>query len=66
MEQLEIYTALFCLEYKCKPMDIQMELRLYQNNEIQVYNPTAEDILSIMDKIVAFDKIIDKIKTQEE
>lgn len=65
MEQLEIYTALFCLEYKCKPMDIQMELRLYQNNEIVVCNPTAEDISSIMDKIVAFDKIIDKIKMQE-
>ena len=62
MEQLEIYTALFCLEYKCKPMDIQIELRLYQNNEIQIYNPTPEDILSIMDKIITFDKIIDKMQ----
>ena len=30
MEQLEIYAALFCLEYKVKPADIEMELRIYQ------------------------------------
>ena len=65
MEQLEIYTALFCLEYRYKPIDIQIELRLYQNNEIAVCNPTPEDISSIMDKIITFDKIVDKIKTQE-
>ena len=29
MEQLEVYAALFCLEYKIKPADIRMELRLY-------------------------------------
>ena len=34
MEQLQIYAALFCLEYKVKPSDINIELRLYQNDEI--------------------------------
>lgn len=66
MEQLEIYAALFCLEYKCKPGDIEMELRIYQNNEILIHNPTVEDILPIMDKIVTFDKIINKIKKEGE
>lgn len=65
IEQLEIYAALFCLEYKIKPGDIDIELRIYQNDEILYHNPTAEDILPIMDKIIAFDKIIDKIKEQE-
>ena len=65
IEQLEIYAALFCLEYKVNPADIEMELRLYQNNEILYHNPTAEDIVPIMDKIIAFDKIINKIKEQE-
>ncbi len=65
MEQLEIYAALFCLEYKIKPSDIDMELRIYQNNEILCHNPTAEDIVSIMDKIITFDKVISKIKEQE-
>lgn len=66
MEQLEIYAALFCLEYNKKPSDIDMELRIYQNNEIIVHNPTVEDILPIMDKIIAFDKIIDKMKIEGE
>lgn len=66
MEQLEIYAALFCLEYNKKPSDIDIELRIYQNNEIIVHNPTVEDILPIMDKIITFDKIIDKMKIEGE
>lgn len=65
MEQLEIYTALFCLEYKIKPGEIDTELRIYQNNEVLYSEPTAEDILPVMDKIISFDKIIDRIKKQE-
>ena len=58
MDQLMIYAALFCLEYKMKPGEIKMELRIYQNDEIIYHNPTAEDILPIMDKIVHIDKIL--------
>lgn len=65
MEQLEIYAALFCLEYKVKPANIDMELRLYQNNEILYHTPTAEDIVPIMDKIITFDRVIRKVKEQE-
>ena len=65
MEQLLVYAALFCLEYKVKPADIDIETRLYQSDDILVANPTAEDIVPIMDKIVTFDKIINKIKEQE-
>ena len=66
MEQLEIYAALFCLEYNKKPGEIEMELRIYQNNEIVVHHPTADDILPIMDKIVTFDKIIEKLQMEGE
>lgn len=62
MEQLLIYAALFCLEYKVKPGDITFELRIYQSNDALVCNPTAEDILPIMDRIKAFDRIIAKAK----
>lgn len=62
MEQLEIYAALFCLEYRVKPSDIQIELRLYQNNEILIHNPTSEDIVPIIDKIVSFDKILNEVR----
>ena len=60
MEQLEIYAALFCLEYKYKPGDIEMELRIYQNDEILIHNPTAEDIVPIMDKIIHVNKMLEK------
>lgn len=65
MEQLEIYAALFCLEYKVKPADIEMELRLYQHNEVIIHNPTAEDIVPIIDKIITFDKVISRIQNEE-
>lgn len=65
MEQLMIYAALFCLEYRKRPGDIGMELRLYQSDDIIVANPTAEDIAPIMDKIVSFDKLITKLKSEE-
>lgn len=66
MEQLMIYAALFCLEYKVKPSEIGMELRLYQSDEILVHNPEADEIKPIMDKIITFDKIISKIKSEED
>ena len=65
MEQLMIYAALFCLEYQMNPGEIETELRLYQNNEVLVHNPTADDILPIIDKIRIFDKIINDVKAQE-
>ena len=61
IEQLEVYAALFCLEYKVKPGDIDMELRIYQNDEILYHNPTAEDIIQIMDKIVHLNKLLEKL-----
>lgn len=60
MEQLEIYAALFCLEYRVKPGEIDMELRIYQNDEVIVHNPTAEDIAPIMDKIISLNKLLEK------
>lgn len=65
MEQLLIYAALFCLEYDIKPSTIEIELRIYQSNEILYDKPTAEDIVPIMDKIVTFDKLLRKIKMEE-
>ena len=61
VEQLEVYAALFCLEYKVKPGEIDMELRVYKSDEVLVHNPTAEDILPIMDKIIHLDKLLQKI-----
>lgn len=64
VNQLEIYCALFCLEYDIKPHTIDMELRIYQNDLIQVYEPDPEDILHIMDKMVTFDRIIEQARME--
>lgn len=55
-DQLEVYAALFCLEYKFNPVDIQMELRIYQNDAVNVHVPEVDDIFHIIDKITTFDK----------
>ena len=65
MEQLMIYAALFCLEYRYKPSEIKIILRIYQNDEIREFEPTSEDIVPIMDKIITFDKLINKRRRGE-
>ena len=65
MNQLFIYDALFCLEYDIRPKDIKIENRIYQNDEIVVAEPSVEEIAPIMSKIITFDKIINKLKTEE-
>ena len=60
IEQLKIYAALFCLEYRKKPIDICIELRLYQNDKVACYEPAPEEIMDIMDQIVRLDNIIFK------
>ena len=66
MEQLMIYAALFCLEYKKKPRNIKIELRIYQNNEVLIHNPEVDEIAPIMDKIIQFDKLIKEINSEGE
>lgn len=65
LPQLEIYAALFFLEYDLDLRDTDIELRVYQNNDIIVEHPYIEDIAPIMDKIISFDKIIEQIKREE-
>lgn len=62
MQQLRIYAALFCLEYSYSPRDIDIELRIYQLDQVMIEVPEPEDILYIMDKITLFDKRIEEIK----
>jgi hypothetical protein len=64
--QLEVYAALFCLEYQIKPSMIEIELRIYQEDETIILVPDLEDIVQIMDKIVTFDKYIELVKSEGE
>lgn len=62
--QLEIYAALFCLEYGFKPIELEMEFRIYQNDEVQEYEGDPLMITNIMDKIVVFDRRIEELRME--
>ena len=64
MKQLEQYAALFFLEYgeieDAHPEHTRVELRIYQNNDVQVLQPEPERILSVMDQIVYASDFVQK------
>lgn len=67
IDQLDIYAALFCLEYKVKPSSLKgIELRIYQNDDILIANPTAEEIEPIIEKIRLFDAELFKMSEAED
>jgi len=67
MDQLKVYAAIFCLEYRFEPYDIKMaDFRIYQNDGIIFETPDPIEIKKIMDTIVAFDKKIDIIRDSED
>ena len=61
-KQLHVYAALFCLEYNYSPFEINMELRIYQKNEVLIDLPDPDEIKRIMDRIVDFDIKIELLK----
>jgi hypothetical protein len=63
--QLKIYAALFCLEYGFNPQDIQIELRIYQGENVDVYTPEADEILAVMQRIVEADSHIQSLKEED-
>lgn len=62
--QLEVYAALFCLEYIQSPFEIEIELRIYQNNRVLLFEPYPETIERIMTKIIMFDQAIEDMKAE--
>lgn len=64
VHQLEVYAALFCLEYRFKPMDIEIELRIYQSDEARIYDADSDVITHVMDRIITFDRRINAIRQE--
>lgn len=62
--QLEVYAAFFCLEYGYKPTQIEIELRIYQNDEVAVYPPDPIDITHIMDRTQTYSKRLDILREE--
>ena len=63
--QLEVYAALFCLEYEIDPFSMRdIELRIYQDAKVREYIGDPYFIRGIMDKIVKFDQIINRLREE--
>jgi len=65
-KQLEVYTSIFCLEYNIDPRDIDIELRIYQNDAVDKHVPDPDTILAIMDRIIDFDSKLELLKAEGE
>lgn len=60
--QLDVYAALFCLEYEKDPFKITIEERIYQGRGYEVNIPDPEEITRIMGLIVEFDKVLNEME----
>jgi len=62
MDQLLCYAGLFFLEYKrdYRPQTMKVELRIYQNQEVLVNQPSSEEVKAVMDKIIHGDSVLTK------
>jgi hypothetical protein len=63
--QLEVYAAFFCLEYEISPFHMRgIELRIYKDGKVQVYDADPHYIKGLMDKIVRFDGILNMLREE--
>lgn len=61
-KQLDIYAALFCLEYGINPHDITIITRIYQGNDYMEEVVLPANIVYVMDKLVTFDTLIENFE----
>jgi len=64
IDQLLVYACFFLIEYRFKPNEIDIVLRIYQNDQIIEYIPELDELAHIIDKIHTFDDLINKWKAQ--
>ena len=68
--QLIIYAAMFCIEYNYRPAELDIELRIYQNDEIEILTSDDEEIdlyeyiEDIMGTIKEFDILLKEMKAE--
>lgn len=63
-KQLLVYAALFCLEYQFRPTEVETELRIYQNDEIAIFEVDPTEVARIMDRIISFDKRLNQLREE--
>lgn len=67
VRQLEVNAAHYCLEYNKNPFDLKgMEFRIYQNDDIKVFEGDPHTITQIMDTTKVFSKHIEQLRAEVE
>lgn len=65
--QLNLYAAIFCLQYGHDPSTFEgIETRIYQNDSVMIDNPPASEIQRLMDIIKHFDELIEKYEEENQ
>lgn len=64
VRQLECYCALFCLEYQFRPHELEIEMRIYQNNQIQAFEADPDTVFMVMDRYVEYTKLLTDLREE--
>lgn len=67
VRQLETYAAYFCIEYRKNPFDLDgMEFRIYQNDEIKIFEGDPHIITQLMEHTKICSAHLDKLRAEVE
>lgn len=64
--QLEVYAALFCLEYEVDPLELEYVFRIYQGDSIREHKGDPLEIQHLMRVIVEWSKELDAVIEMED
>lgn len=64
-DQLYIYGGYFCHEYGFRPFEIEGELRIYQSDEVRIYELDREYLAYVYDRIESANGIVDRRRSGE-
>lgn len=65
MDQLLIYAGIFCFEHGFNPQEIDIILRIYQNDAIDELIPDSSDILIVMSQIKWASEYLSRLREED-
>jgi hypothetical protein len=64
-DQLYVYAGYFCHEYRFRPFEIEGELRIYQGDDVRIYELDREHLGYVYDRLEYANAIVDKRRSGE-
>lgn len=63
-DQLMLYAAMFCIEYEIIPGDIEVRMRIYQNDDQEERLLPLEDLVHTISKVNSSVKLVEKLRSE--